>query len=543
MVGSAVSDATLVDLVGTQFLSYLLNVPENDLSERRDGHRPMAADRERVLTALSDRLTEAIDRADDETTLTNSLGEVARFDPQAGLAWATATRIALGGTIEIPPGGDPASDALVALARDAYPVVLLPPAWLFAPSPPPRVAALLDSHPGMEEFTAAVGTDAALSRLLPIGSGSGERYGRSDQSTGQGGGLSSRLLVESLLSCAWTVVGRELRLPSVAEYAGEVLNQLSIVRRVVEGEPVDVLALVGVTGARLDDGVEVALPWGRLREMRSADQVLVPLMANQERRRSSEDDGPSIEINLSGDLIMEIKVPYLVVLERDEEARSSVHIIGNQDVTRCEETLRLGLLLSEGHELPPLSRTWLNFVDPLATIGSVSSRDSRRLPPALAARLISKDEARRWERWVGLIAERRGHTIETAIRRTILASAERFDPQDALVDAVIAWESLFGSGNEVTLRIATSMAWLLGRDPNERLEVESDVREVYGVRSAIVHGRSLPNIRKVDETRVKALDLTLRALRRLFEDRPDLLVEGVKAKERGQMLMLATGPT
>lgn len=61
---------------------------------------------------------------------------------------------------------------------------------------------------------------------------------------------------------------------------------------------------------------------------------------------------------------------------------------------------------------------------------------------------------------------------------------ERRNPDDALLDAVIAWENLVGADEgETTLRITTALAWLLNRSPSERAATEERLRVLYRLRS------------------------------------------------------------
>lgn len=61
--------------------------------------------------------------------------------------------------------------------------------------------------------------------------------------------------------------------------------------------------------------------------------------------------------------------------------------------------------------------------------------------------------------------------------------------KDALVDYVIALETLVGEGKE-GLRFRTSLliTELIGGSPDYRETVFSDVRRAYDLRSAVVHG-------------------------------------------------------
>jgi hypothetical protein len=108
------------------------------------------------------------------------------------------------------------------------------------------------------------------------------------------------------------------------------------------------------------------------------------------------------------------------------------------------------------------------------------------------------------------------------------------DLEDGLVDAVVAWESLFAGTDqgELSFRIAAAMAWLIERDPSERVILHREITKLYTTRSQILHrGRAS---RDVGAERDRAVDLGLKAVRALLERRPDL----VKDENRGKALIL-----
>ena len=124
--------------------------------------------------------------------------------------------------------------------------------------------------------------------------------------------------------------------------------------------------------------------------------------------------------------------------------------------------------------------------------------------------------------------------------RTLLAALERRDPSDALLDAVIAWENLVGADEgETTLRITTSLAWLLTSRATDRDAMQKKLRDLYRLRSRIVHGSTKITPRDAAERYQEALSITFAALRVLFQKRPDLLQE-TTSSARSRRLMLKT---
>jgi len=90
---------------------------------------------------------------------------------------------------------------------------------------------------------------------------------------------------------------------------------------------------------------------------------------------------------------------------------------------------------------------------------------------------------------------------------------------DALIDLWIALESLFmpdGDPREVTYRLALRIAYFLGETSEERVTIDKDIRDSYGLRSDVVHGRShSPSV--LDAVTEKTASYLRRALRSVVQ--------------------------
>ncbi len=128
-----------------------------------------------------------------------------------------------------------------------------------------------------------------------------------------------------------------------------------------------------------------------------------------------------------------------------------------------------------------------------------------------------------------------------AIRRMLQALAERSQQDDVLVDAVVVWENLFGAAQETTLRITTALAWLLGTDADDRAARQSRYKNLYGLRSDIVHGSDKLKVAEVPAAAEEAVQVSLAALREIFSVRQDLLQENDSGR-RGNRLLLDRRP-
>jgi hypothetical protein len=155
----------------------------------------------------------------------------------------------------------------------------------------------------------------------------------------------------------------------------------------------------------------------------------------------------------------------------------------------------------------------------------------------LYPRRLSVEDVEEWRKWSILVAEHRQHSIDVAIRRVLLAISERNSPEDMLVDAVIVWENLFGTNQETVMRVTLALAWLLAENAEERAEKQAAYKKIYELRSGIVHGsRELTKPAELEKPH-EALEIALHALRRIFQDRPDLLAEKNSAVRSNRLLL------
>jgi Apea-like HEPN len=132
------------------------------------------------------------------------------------------------------------------------------------------------------------------------------------------------------------------------------------------------------------------------------------------------------------------------------------------------------------------------------------------------------------------VEDRYGPALSIPTRRLISAVAGRHDVEDGLVDAVIAWESLFAGTDvgELSFRIAAAMSWLMGRTADDRLALHREITSLYGTRSRVVH-RGVAG-RDLTTERDRAVELGTAAMLALQRDHPDL----VDDDNRGRKLIM-----
>lgn len=345
------------------------------------------------------------------------------------------------------------------------------------------------------------------------------------RSTGSGGTTQLELLPELLLGGAWARA-RAFNRADIASVGEQLSAVVEIVRRAARGEPGEVPVLVAFTGLLLDSLDRIQLPFGTLRPMAQHERALAPTALDGTLSHTIS-EGDSVVISYAGDLVLETTVPYRVQLVDNADAGVPLpwppHLRGFDEVEANIDTIRLAALLAGTAEAPlTLVPTWRLTLDPLS-FGPMLGWSDPRTVPGLAPRRLTGAFAADFADLVTDISAQRRSDFDVAVRRTIQGMATRGDPSDALVDLVIGWENLFGSGQgELRFRISAAIAWILGSDANERIELHEQTSSVYDTRSAILHG-SAHTPDQIQESLTIARRVTVNLLRVLFRERRDVL--------------------
>jgi hypothetical protein len=173
-------------------------------------------------------------------------------------------------------------------------------------------------------------------------------------------------------------------------------------------------------------------------------------------------------------------------------------------------------------------QTWTSILDPLNAGSSATWRP--RSPTAVNPYVATNEDLIAVGEWVQRISDADDSAIEIARRRVVSAIASRDDPTDGFVDAVIAWENLFGSRDgELRFRVSGAIAKLLA-EPSDRVAMQRRLQTQYDVRSSVVHGGAHLDSVKARTERDSAIGTALAVLRVLYSERQDLLVDTNRAR-------------
>lgn len=435
------------------------------------------------------------------------------------------------GGVELPSAGDPLSGMVGQLAAQAYPVLLLPKEQQMEGFPElsnHQLSSVLVRHPLANQFQEGVLQDADLAAVFKNSSEhSGHTTDMIFRSTGRGSSLQLWTLLSIVIEGAWRARNRSTPAQSVIEFSQVAVQRWQLVRSALTRQAgIKVADRMAFTGVRLPDAAPYSFGDLTVRPVDEQDRQYMP-HGLAGHLTGTDAEGNTVVVDYSGDVVAETPIPYLL---RFRDADPDVVPSFPRDVlaprSRADELgqrLRASLLLAvtRDHRVQ-LVPSWQSIDDPLEYVPSMGWDDPRQAVGLMPTQL-TEEEVLQWQEWFGLLGTPGAERISIALSRVLRAVGERRDPVDVLIDAVIAWENIFGSSQgESTLRVTASIARLIEDDAAKRDVLRSSLADIYKLRSKAVHGNGQPKDTELPLC-YDALTYAIQTLRKIFQHRPDLL--------------------
>jgi hypothetical protein len=415
---------------------------------------------------------------------------------------------------------DPVLSPLLAIARDSFPAVYESRdvgSDEGRGSPAMPVLAVSRDRSQLEQFLAAVRDDPQLGQFV-VAPGEHGPFLRTN--LGSGWRVETLLLAAGLIgSAAWQVIGKARSTEDVQPLLEEVEDVLLRFRRLLKGERDTAVVLDAFEGFELPAGTRIRTPWGWLRKATEIEQGM----------QLTGSTHPHVMLESTVPLEIQVGEPSGGLRLPSEEWRA----LGLKGLL---VTLSVLLALEESR-VDPVGAVWQTVILPAQLGAGFSSNfpPPRRFAPT-SATVLTPSEMEGVSFWAELVSRHYEPAIDLAVRRTVSAIRERRDARDALIDAVIAWENLFGHGGstEVGFRVTAALTLLLEEDSSKRSDFRKELSQVYGVRSAVLHGGEVSEKDDLEARKEKAITVALAALRALLRDRPELISD----ERRGMRLIL-----
>lgn len=530
----------LLSVYDVGFLAYILNENRDQVSRRlREGDDAFAPEKEGVLSDLVNMETELLQLPEGQQSFERN-ARLSRYIPDIDATPTTYFRRVCGGVEKLPSASDEVERLLLHFAAVTYPLQLQNDTEIGH-----RTSIRVSwQDPMREQLQTAVMADETLSKLYPHNTKHGGQSGIALRSTGRGGGVQLLMFAETIMTVAWHYAHFDSEKPSFDEYAGAVLNVVRTLKKALQGKKAEVPMRIGLAGVLFPEGVDsLDLGWARIRRADPRDAYFTRRVPVQGQLHHTNAEGGNVVIDYIGNLVLELEVPYRILLQEDGDLTAPWPPEINPSAAIAEpiECVRLAMLLAGVGENSVATPTWQSVADPLDTGGSISigwsdPRQGTNLSPVQ----LTQGQAELWADWAARVHGHRTPQTNVSIRRILRAVSERKEPEDTLIDAVIVWENLFGAGQETTLRITMSVAWMLGTDGDNRKKLFDELKKVYQQRSDIVHGNAKLKTNQTQPYALLAIQISIRLLRIMFKDHPDLLKLKTGA-ERSALALLDAG--
>ena len=292
----------------------------------------------------------------------------------------------------------------------------------------------------------------------------------------------------------------------------EVVSGLEVLRAIASGSRVQVSYFRGIYGMRLDSNVVHHL--GDNTTLRNIDDLANPQTQGTMSTGTNEER--------SGILLG-------CVLEHTQPA-TRVPIDGSaQNWTiswthfeKLADDFVMAVVLSGQHKRAPIGKTFTDIYAPLYRHHTGLRENVRG-----GITCLSKEDVESVINWFALLSAVDVERVRIPLVRLQTALYERTRPIDALLDFFIAWESMFSTRISTTSSVVRSMEAMLKRAG--RSFSRNRLSELYGLRSAIVHGASdgtshsdLLTPQSREGVRDEACEVALVVLSELLKDK-DLL--------------------
>ncbi|MGE6239189.1 hypothetical protein ACLHZX_19380, partial [Aeromonas media] len=200
----------------------------------------------------------------------------------------------------------------------------------------------------------------------------------------------------------------------------------------------------------------------------------------------------------------------------------------NKKTSHIIDTLKLSLAFAL-REDRGISHGFSESGFPLLILGNYSISST---PPSKYL-TVNKDNIEQIKNWFKQFSDVNLEHINIPLQRLKNAIFERSHPEDAIVDAIIAWEGMFSEAFETSFKVTASMAKYLA-EPADRDEFHQRLRKLYALRSDIVHGKKskLMTPDNIDSLRSEVIDIGIRCITKLISDH-DILPKssGERVKE------------
>lgn len=423
--------------------------------------------------------------------------------------------------VGLPPynrAGDALLSAFLRLCIDCYPVFLLP-----QKDEHNYHNYIINLSSLNDQFLELAYKDEQISKILPdkaLGdSATGPRF---FMSSGCGMQIQPCLLHSHLVIDAYRLM-RLRGLHSIDAFLSAASDVLQNLREILEKGEILVPTVLVFEGVSLTEDSEVGTPFGAITAIHEGILDLLPGRAR-----------PTIVDDQSSGFVLICRRPCKLVFgETSQEVGPTMKNNNEYISSVCTKLEFAAALIAEGDNPVAIKqRALIDFV-PFTSTGVTYTEVG---PPHAIQRVLNDLEKTNLKYWCSQLGSADLNMMSIAVKRYVSALTHRRDPIDGFVDGIIALENLFGQRTEIAFSIASSVAKLVESNPEKIEKVFADVKGLYQLRSAVLHGGKELKLQDALDARRKVLLYLQKCFLKLLIDRQDLVDKN--STERAKNLVL-----
>lgn len=366
-----------------------------------------------------------------------------------------------------------------------------------------------------EEFVNAIVADPVISKIFPDKSNAEKCSYMIYTSYGDGSTIQICSFAERLLQNSYMLM-RLNNQSNIYELLLSAKRLLNIMRDAISGKKTRATVLLYFLGAGIDQQIYqengAFIPFHE-----GIKDIIKPIFHPQEY----------CYVENAG-FIYEAKVDYKIKIDCDKKDDD------NDIMQWRKENYSKGFIKNMADAMPfacamcsekdhPVSVHWKATIDihPFAQAGASSFNSL--IHSILSPTTLNAEKVKVLLPWIEKISQADDSKIEIAKRRLHSALLEAYNSEDSFIDCIIGLENLFGERSEIAFTLATCISRLLHDDIQSREEKFTEIKKLYTKRSTILHGKKSIPPDEMKKHRDQALGLLRDCLKKLYEDRNDLM--------------------
>ena len=284
------------------------------------------------------------------------------------------------------------------------------------------------------------------------------------------------------------------------DFLDDIESQYGNLEKIANNEIIHFSYFSGIYGLRLD-GID---------EFKLSDNVKI--------RNINETNNPCIKNTTSQNLDKILGC----TLEYETQTKSIGKSLQTDESRTILDNFQLATILALQTIYPPFNFTFLNNSIPFTYILP------RYINNNSIATILSNEQLELIKEWYEILNQTDLNIIDLTLHR-IKSAIFNTDPINSILDAFIAWESMFSSKINTTKSVTKSIKKMLGRDDGYKIS-DNRLDDLYDLRSKIVHGN--PNEHKLiksknlqkplyeqEEVKKQVIEIGLIVLKQLIKDK------------------------